>query len=87
VDGQDFPGPEFDDGDGGRVGDSEDFPACAGDADAEVVHAAGVADADLAAVSSSRVLTMKSRTLSSVACGLLSGLRDRGSTASRPPSR
>jgi hypothetical protein len=40
-----------------------------------------------AAVSSSRVLTMNSRTLSSVACGLLSGLRDRGSTASRPPSR
>jgi hypothetical protein len=32
------------------------------------------------AVSSSRVLTMNSRTLSPVACGLLKGLRERGST-------
>ena len=37
-----------------------------------------------AAVSSSRIATMNSRTLSSVACGLLPGLRERGSTASRP---
>ena len=37
-----------------------------------------------AAVSSRRVLTMKSRTLPSVARGLLSGLRDRASTASSP---
>ena len=27
MDGQDFPGPEFDDGDAGSVGDSEDFLA------------------------------------------------------------
>ena len=39
-----------------------------------------------AAVSSRRVLMMKSRTLSSVARGLLRGLRDRASTASRPPA-
>ena len=49
MDGQDFPGPQFDDGDAGSVGDSEDFPAAVGDADAEVVHLAGPADADLAA--------------------------------------
>jgi hypothetical protein len=49
MDGQDFPGPQFDDGDAGSVGDSEDFLAAVGDADAEVVHAAGPADADLAA--------------------------------------
>ena len=41
--------PVFDDGDAGSVGDSEDFLAAVGDADAEVVHAAGPADADLAA--------------------------------------
>ena len=39
-----------------------------------------------AAVSSSRVLMMNSRTLSPVACGLLFGLRERGSTASSPPA-
>jgi hypothetical protein len=49
MDGQHFPGPEFDDGDAGSVGDSEDFLAAVGDADAEVVHAAGPADADLVA--------------------------------------
>ena len=47
MDGQDFPGPQL--GDGGRVGDGEDFSSCEGDADAEVVHAVGSADADLAA--------------------------------------
>jgi hypothetical protein len=49
VDGQDLAGPEFDDGDAGGVGESQDFPALVGGADAEVVHAAGMADADLAA--------------------------------------
>src|SRR5690348_15977966 len=48
VGGQDFPGSQFDDGDAGLVGDGEDFCAAVGGADAEVVHAAGVADADLA---------------------------------------
>jgi hypothetical protein len=39
-----------------------------------------------AAVSSSRVRMMKSRTFSSVAIRLPSGLRERASTASSPPS-
>jgi hypothetical protein len=50
VDGQDVAGPQFDDGDAGGVGEGEDFPAAVSGADAEVVHPAGVADADLAAV-------------------------------------
>jgi hypothetical protein len=49
VDGQDFPGPQFDDGDGGRSGDGEDCLACVSGADADVVHASSVADGDLAA--------------------------------------
>ena len=47
--GQDLAGLKFGDRDGGLVGDGEDFLAAVGGADAEVVHAAGVADADLAA--------------------------------------
>jgi hypothetical protein len=47
VGGQDLSGAQFDDGDTGRVGDREDFFAAVGGADAEVVLAAGVADADL----------------------------------------
>jgi hypothetical protein len=50
VDGQNFPGPQFDDGDAGRVGDSEDFLAAVGGADAQVVHPAGPADAHLAGI-------------------------------------
>ena len=42
------PVSQFDDGDAGHVGDREDFPAPVGGADAQVVHAAGPADADLA---------------------------------------
>ena len=50
MDGQDFSGPQFDDGDAGGVGEGEDFPAVVSGANAQVVHAAGVADADLAAL-------------------------------------
>jgi hypothetical protein len=49
VGGQDFAGSQFDDGDAGLVGDREDFLAAVGGADTQVVHAAGPADADLAA--------------------------------------
>jgi hypothetical protein len=47
--GQDFSGSQFDDGDVGHVGDREDFLAAVGGADAQMVHAAGPADAYLAA--------------------------------------
>jgi hypothetical protein len=47
--GQDFSGSQFDDGDAGHVGDREDFLAAVGGADAQMVHAAGPADAYLAA--------------------------------------
>ena len=50
MDGQDFPGAELDDGDAVGVGQSEDLLAAVSDADAEVVHPAGAADADLAAL-------------------------------------
>src|ERR1700761_5029721 len=49
VGGQDFPGLQLDDGDGSRVGEGENFPAAVGDADAEVVHPPGVANADASA--------------------------------------
>jgi hypothetical protein len=45
--GQDFSGSQFDDGDAGHVGDRKDFLAAVGGADAQVVHAAGPADAYL----------------------------------------
>jgi len=48
--GEDFAGVEVDDGDGGGVGEGEDAFAGVGSADAEVVHAAGVADGDVAVV-------------------------------------
>lgn len=44
----DFVGVEVDDGDGVLVGDGEDAFAVVLDADAEVVHAAGAAQAHLA---------------------------------------
>ena len=47
---EDFAGGEVDDGDGGVVGDGEDACAAVGGADAEVVHAAGAAEADLPVV-------------------------------------
>src|SRR5688572_7732727 len=48
VGGEDLAGGEFDDGDGGVVGDGEDAFAGVGVADAEVVHASGSAQAHLA---------------------------------------
>jgi hypothetical protein len=44
---EDFAGVEVDDGGGGFVGDREDAFAGVSAADAEVVHAAGAADADV----------------------------------------
>ncbi len=44
---EDFAGVEVDDGDGGFVGDGEDAFAGVASSDAEVVHAAGAADADV----------------------------------------
>ena len=46
---EDFAGAEVDDGDGGLVGDGEDAFAVVGASDAEVVHASGSPEADLAA--------------------------------------
>lgn len=43
---EDLAGVEVDDGDGGFVGDGEDAFAGVSSSDAEVVHAAGAADAD-----------------------------------------
>ena len=45
---EDFAGGEVDDGDGGLVEDGEDAALCVVGADAEVVHAAGAPEADLA---------------------------------------
>jgi hypothetical protein len=47
---EDFAGELVDDCDGGLVGDGEDAAVCVAGADAEVVHAAGAAEADLAVV-------------------------------------
>lgn len=46
---EDFAGGAVDDGDGGWVGEQEDWLASVGVADAEVVHASGSAEGDLAA--------------------------------------
>ena len=46
--GEDFACDEVDDGDGLVVGDGQDALSAVGVADSEVVHAAGVADADFA---------------------------------------
>ena len=45
---EDFAGGAVGDGDGGRADEDEDWLSAVGVADAEVVHAAGSAEADLA---------------------------------------